>query len=248
MAEDDYGQLKKRFAELAERAERSLTYTQTRFLNMAEQSTLLGMRLPVPVTLFGGFPDAERRIAVFGSEEAAGYAFEPPIVCLCIRPAGAKFADELTHRDFLGSLMALGITREMLGDIVVNNNCGYLFCLDTAAEYVERNLAEVKHTAVRCEKAELPEGAVAVGEERSLVVASERLDAVIAAVYKLSREEAKTLCEKGLVFIDSRLALKAGAAIPENSTVSVRGRGRFRYTGMERETKKGKLRVLVSVF
>lgn len=239
MAEDDIGKLKKRFAELAERAERIGLPQETRFLNMAEQSVLLSMRLPV--FLWGGFEGAERRVAVFGAEETDS------VTCLRISPVGGKFAQELTHRDFLGSLMALGIVRETLGDIVVKDNCGYLFCCASVAPFIEENLTEVKRTGVRCEPCSDPTVKSGEGEVRSVVVASERLDAVIAAVWKLPREEAKALCEKGLVFVDARLAVKAGSTIPEGAAVSVRGKGRFTYLGLERETKKGKLRVAVSL-
>lgn len=235
-------QLKKRFAELASRAERTGIPQETKFLNMAEQSELDSLR--VPVMLFGGFDGAERRVAVFGAEEG----YEPGIVTVMIAPASRKFADDLTHRDFLGALMALGINRETLGDIVIKDGAGYLVCLNSIAPYVIENLNEVKRTSVRCSLSAVPDEIASGGEEKSLVVASERLDAMIAAVWRVPREEAKALCEKGLVFVNSRLAQKGGASVPEGSVISVRGRGRFVYMGLERETKKGRLRVRVKVY
>ncbi len=246
MAEDDIGRLKNRFFELSERAERTCTWQETRFLTMAEQSVLLSMRLPA--ALFGGYEGAERRIAYFGSEEQTGYPYEPPISCIRIAPVNSRFADDLTHRDFLGALMALGIVREMLGDILIKDNCGYLFCLESIAPHIIENLTEVKRTCVRCELGEPPRDADMGGEVKSFVVPSERLDALICAVWKLPRGEAKALCERGLVYVDSRLCEKAGAALNENAVVSVRGRGRFRFLGLERETKKGRLRVNVEVY
>lgn len=238
--------MKNRFFELSERAERTCTWQETRFLTTAEQSVLLSMRLPA--ALFGGYEGAERRIACFGSEEQTGFPYEPPIRCIRIAPANARFSDELTHRDFLGALMGLGIVREMLGDILVKDNCGYLFCIESIAPHIMENLTEVKRTTVSCEEAVLPEDAVNGGEVTSIVVPSERLDALIAAVWKLPRSEAKALCERGLVYVDSRLCEKAGASLNENAVVSVRGRGRFRFLGLERETKKGKLRVKAEVY
>lgn len=231
-------QLKKRFQELYDRAERTGTVRSTKFLTVAEQSELLSLHLPC--VLDGGYYGAERRAAVFGGEAA-------DIVCLRISPVSRKFSDELGHRDFLGSLMALGINRDVLGDIIVRGNDGYLFCLGSIADYIIENLTEVKRTTVACSVAEPPENTDGGGEERSIVVASERLDAVISAVWKLPREEAKALCEKGLVFVNSRIVEKGGASIPEGAAVSVRGRGRFVYLGLERETKKGRLRVSVRV-
>lgn len=248
MAEDDIRQLIKRFTELCDRAQNNYSYTHSRFLNLAEQAVLSSIRPKLDYFLDGGYPRAERRIAVFGNEELTGAPFQSPIECVLIRPAGAKFSEELTHRDYLGALMALGMSREMLGDIVVSGGCGYLFCLDTAARFVVENLTEVRRTAVRCQSGALPEGAASSGEERTVVVASERLDALISAVYKLSREDAKQLCEKGLVYIDSALVQKGGATIQKGSIVSVRGKGRFVYLGSVLTTKKGKLRVRVCVF
>lgn len=247
MGADD-SKLIARFRELADRADRTGLYTNTKFLNAAEQSVLLRLRLPVKADLWGGYENAERRIAVFGSEETAGYEFTPPIECVLIRPANERFADELTHRDFLGSLMGLGVTRETLGDIIVDGNRGYVFCLDTVAGFICDSLREVRRTSVRCERAEPPKQSVNRVERRSCTVASERLDAIVSAVWKLSREEAKTLCEKELVFIDSRVSAKGGAQLNEGAVVSVRGYGRFRFLGIERETKKGRLRVTVEVF
>lgn len=243
MAEADKNQLIKRFSELAQRAERLGFPQETKFLSMAEQALLHTLHLPGACSLCGGYPEAERRIAVFGAEAGEDYA--PPIACVCIAPSSKRFADELTHRDFLGSLMALGVTRETLGDIIVQDNAGYLFCLDSIADFIIDNLIEVKRTTVSCSRAELPQIKDFEREPVSLVVASERLDAVISAVHRLSREDAKQLAEKGVVFVDGRLVLKGGAPIPEGALVTVRGRGRFKFLGVERETKKGKLRVLV---
>lgn len=244
MAEDDIGKLIKRFDEIAARAERSGTALHTRFLTIAEQSVLLSLRLPVPVKLWGGYEGAERRVAVMGCEAENEDA---ELVCLSIAPTNPRFADELTHRDFLGSLMALGLERSMLGDIVVSENRGYLFCFASVSGHIIENLSEVKRTTVTCALSEAPKTGGGGGERRSVVIASERLDSIIAAVWKLPREEAKALCEKGLVYVDSRLVTKAGARLKEECVVSVRGKGRFSYLGLERETKKGRLRVIVAL-
>ena len=122
MAEDDIGRLKKRFAELAERADRSSIWQYSRFLTIAEQAELLKLRLPVPVTLCGGIDGAERRIACFGSEALMGCEPEPPVECVRISPLNPRFSGELTHRDFLGALMALGVTRDVMGDIIVSGS------------------------------------------------------------------------------------------------------------------------------
>lgn len=248
MAEDDIGRLKKRFAEMAERAYSGSVWQYTKFLNTAEQSELLKLRLPVPVTLWGGIEGAERRIACFGSEELMGCAPEPGVECVKISPLSARFSGELGHRDYLGALMALGIEREVTGDIIVSGKDAYVFCLPAIARLIVDELTEVGRTSVCAKLSEPPEEAAQGGEETSVVIASERLDALIAAVWKLPREEAKALCERGLVYVDSRLRERAGDRLNEGAAVSVRGKGRFIYLGLDRETKKGKLRVRIKKF
>jgi len=245
MAEDDIELFKKRMNELAQRAYRTGGLIRTRFLNIAEQSVLLSLRLPVSVHLTGGYEGAERRVAVFGEGEEEELEEAAELSCLRISPKSARFSEPLSHRDHLGAALALGIERELTGDIIVSEACAYLICIEPAASVIEEGLEEVRRTRVKCERCEIPGETAMKGEERSVTVASERLDALIAAVWRLPREEAKALCERGLVFVNSKQVLKGGAEVAEGAAVSVRGRGRFKYLGLERETKKGRLRVRI---
>lgn len=248
--EEEIRQLQKRFTELAARADGRGRYTYTQFLTLAEQDVLQKQARTLPTTFrwMGGYEGAERRLACFGREEDMGYPPESPVQCIMIAPANKKFAGELGHRDFLGSLMGLGIKRQLLGDIQIVDGVGYLFCLEEIAPYLCDNLVSVGRTTVRCEGCEPPAQLSQPPEPCDLVVASERLDALIAAVWRLSRSEAQELLEKGMVFIDGRLVESPSHPLKEGDVVSVRHRGRFRYEGMLRETKKGRLRVCVRIW
>ena len=248
--EEDIRQLQKRFEELAARANGRGRYTYTQFLTLAEQDVLQKMarQLDAPFVWMGGFEGAERRVACFGREEDMGYPPISPVCCLSIAPASKKFAGDLGHRDFLGSLMALGIKRQLLGDIHIVDGVGYLFCLEEIAPYLCDNLLSVARTTVRCEPCEAPEQLSQPPEPTEVVVASQRLDALIAAVWRLSRAQAQELLERGMVFIDGRMVESASHTLREGDTVSVRHQGRFRYEGTLRETKKGRLRVCVRVW
>ena len=247
---EDVRQLQKRFEELAARADGRGRYTHTQFLTLAEQDVLQKMsrQLAAPFCRMGGYETAERCIACFGREEDMGYPPPCPIVCLSIAPASKKFAGELGHRDFLGSLMGLGIERRLLGDIQIVEGEAFLFCLEEIAPYICDNLVSVGRTTVHCEVCEPPQTLSEPPEPVELVVASERLDALIAAVWRLSRGEAQQLLEKGMVFIDGRLVESPSHNLKEGDLISVRHQGRFRYEGMVRETKKGRLRVSVRIY
>ena len=204
--------------------------------------------LPAPVRWMGGYDAAERRLACFGREEELGYPPEGPIRCVAMAPASRKFAGDLGHRDLLGALMGLGIRRSLLGDIQLVEGTGYLFCLEDIAGFICDNLTQAGRTTLRCSLCPPPEQLALPPEPVEVVAASPRLDALLAAVWRLSRNEARELLEKGLVFIDGRLADSGARVLREGELVSVRHRGRFRYEGALRETKKGRLRVCVRIY
>ena len=245
---EDLRPLKNRFSELAERSEKLNTWTETDFLSMAEQDTLLSMRLGVRTALFGGYENAERRIGIFGSEDDIGYPYESEICCVRISPSMQKFAEQLTHRDILGALMSLGIDRKATGDILIIDNIGYLFCLGSIAPYIISSLSSVRHTAVRLSLCDPPEKLSEPPKASSVNIASERLDALIAAVYKLGRTAAKDLVSAERVYVNGRLAANAGASLPEGCIVSIRGYGRFRYDGILKTTRKGRLAAEVRIY
>jgi RNA-binding protein YlmH len=160
-----------------------------------------------------------------------------------------KYADKLTHRDFLGSVIGLGLERDVTGDILIHENVGYMFCLENIADFIAENLTKVRRTDVKCERVPAPPlEMLALPEERAFFVASERVDAVIAAIYGFSRSECQKLFGQKLVFIDSKLCENPDARIAEGATVSVRGSGRFIYTGIAKTTKKGRLCINARVY
>lgn len=236
----------KRLSELAVRADERCYVTFSDFLNLEEESILAGLKLNTPYYLYGGYDMAERCIAAFG-EGCESAAF--PISIVKIEPASQKFADRLSHRDFLGSLMGLGIKREVLGDIVIGNNTGWLFCLNTIAEYIVKNLDKVRHTSVKCSIADqLPDTAVSKPEEKELTAASERLDVITAAVYNLSRNAVKELFTSRRVYVNSRFCENFSFIPKKGDIISVRGYGRFIYCGVIRTTKKNRLIILAKIY
>ena len=246
---DDEKMLLKRAQELSSRAFSRGCWTNTEFLTIAEQNIVSHVKTDAPVSFFGGWEGAERRIAVFGSEELCGYPAVPPVVCLRIGATAPKFAEELSHRDYLGALMGLGVRREVLGDIVPQGKGAYLFCLESIAGFICENCAQIRRTAVSVSPVEtLPELLAQEPEATQLVVASQRLDALAAAVWKLSRSEAKQLVEDGRVFINSRLTGDPSVELREGALVSARGYGRFRFDGAAAETRKGRLRVVLRIY
>ena len=228
---------KKRLTELSHRAFEKGYTTFSDFLNLEEISLLKSLHTESEYNLYGGYDNADRCVASFGECEEYQY----PISCIKIEPANQKFADELSHRDFLGALMNLGINRSTLGDIIVTNNTGYLFCLNSIKEYILQNLDRIKHTTVRCTESVLPaEIAEKKPEPVELTVSSQRVDIIVAAVFKLSRNMVTQLVNQEKVFINSKIAYKESLTLKSGDIVSVRGKGKFIFDGEIRQTKKNK--------
>ena len=238
--------MQKRFEELSSRAAQRYYTAFSDFLTMEEQSELLSLRLESPFKLFGGYEGAERCVAAFG-EDCENAVF--PISYIKIEPVAKKFADKLTHRDFLGSLMNLGIKRETLGDIIIKDNTGYLMCLDTVADFIANDLTRVKHTSVKCNAVSaLPEGMQSEPQEQEEIVASLRIDVLTAAVYNLSRNAVKELFNQRKIFVNSTLCENFSFIPKEGDVISVRGKGRFKYGETLGKTKKGRLIVQLFVY
>lgn len=252
MAGEDEERLRRRFVELAEKSYRQGVYLFTGFLGLSEQEVFYRAAREfshVPFALSGGHAFCERVMARFGDAEMMGYEEGFPIVCLEVRAAAPKFAEELHHRDYLGALVNLGIERSVLGDIFVAERAAYVYVQEGMAAFVCENLGRVRHTAVACERVGgAPPEALPRLEEQSVNVASERLDVVVSAVYRLSRSQGVELFQAGRVFVGGRLCENNSAQLREGEIVSVRGFGRFVYEGVAHGTRKGRLAVRVKLY
>ena len=249
---DDTELLKKRFIELANKSYNSGIFVFTDFLGLAEQSAFSEIKKEIrgiPYTAFGGVSGAERVMIRFGSEEELGYEVPFPISVIRAEPTSQKFADKLTHRDFLGAILNLGIERSTLGDIAIIDNVGYIFASEDIAEYIVQSLTKVKHTDMKLKIAdELPEGELYKTELRRVQANGERIDAIIAKVFGMSREDSSTLFKKRLVFIDGRCTENTSYIPKVGEVISVRGHGRMIYRGYDSFTKKGKMNIMVEVY
>lgn len=253
--EKDLQQLKKRLTELAEKAYSRNIYTYTPFLGLAEQQAYYAVEREVSyagVQMEGGAPLCERKIIRFGDP---GYEEAFPIAQVEILPRTPKFAENLTHRDFLGAIMNLGIERDVVGDIFLSDGkamqekSALLFCHENIADYIVENLERVRYTNVACKRTQGKiELANAEPERVSVTVASPRADGVISKVYNLSREESRGLFNNGCIFINGIQTQNLSCQLKEEDAVTVRGYGKFIFYGQTGTSRKGKERVEVGIF
>ena len=251
-------QFEKRILDLYAQSDRNCAFYFTDFLTPADAAEAEGIvraetGIPMDVirrmiTAWGGAEGCERVMLRFGNADLFGYEVPFPIAAIKAEPLNVKFADELTHRDFLGALMNLGIERDVIGDIIVRLGAGaaYIFAKDSIAPYIAENLIRVKRTSVRCTVfAEPPEDVAPEFERMILNIASERADSLVARICNISRTKAQQLFVQRQVFLDGRVQENDSASLREGAVLSIRGYGKYLYRGAEHETKKGRLVVIV---
>ena len=231
--------------DLCRRSEKTGTWQYSAFLTPAEQDDLLSSREAAGFSflLTGGYENAERKILAAGREEEAGPP-DPPVCVIEAAPKSEKFAEELTHRDYLGAILGLGIDRSLIGDILVRDRRAWFFCLASAAEMLASSLTQVRRTAVTASvvPGDVPELQPRYAPVR-LNVASERLDAVTAAFANFSRGQTDKLFAAGKVFVNGRMTMDRSTRLKEGDILSVRGTGKAVYDGIEYETRKNRYQV-----
>lgn len=248
-------ELHDRMLDLADKSYHSNVFTYSPFLSLAEQEIYYESSKELSYAsprLFGGDDECERKIIRFGNPEEFGYDEFYPIKIVLISPSSEKFADELTHRDFLGAIVNLGINRSMIGDIRVQKSRGIVFSHKNVAEIICNELIRVKRTTVHAEivDAESLEsyGFVQRFEELHESVASKRADLIIAKVCKLSREKVKTLFENEMVAVNGRICKKPEYSLEIGDVFSVRGYGKFIYREDSFRSRKGNVGIVVDKY
>ncbi|MBE5925052.1 MAG: hypothetical protein E7271_11455 [Lachnospiraceae bacterium] len=245
--------IKKRLRELSDKAYRENRYVFTDFVNISQLSTYYEMKSEFSNAgseAFGGVENAERCIIRFGDADMFGYEEDYPITLLKISPVNRRFADKLSHRDFLGSIIGLGLEREKIGDIIVNDESScYVFVMDNVAEYIIQNLGFVKHTNVKVEICdETPTEVKPKLSEMDVIVSSNRLDAIIAKVYNMSREVSVRHIAEGKVFLNGIVMTGNAKSLKSGDVVSVRGYGKFVFNREGGNTRKDRLYVNISKY
>lgn len=206
----------------------------------AEARLWLSHRLsPQSYSFNGGHEEAERRILGVFPDYMEAQDGVYPLKAVAFHYRTVR---KLTHRDFLGTLLSLGIRRETVGDILCGDGLSVVFLREEIASFVCEQVDKIGGEGIRITvdyDGELPQ--VHTFLPISETVASARLDAVVKALLHTSREEAATLIRTGLVSLNHQPVENVSAAVEAHCVISVRGSGRFYVDGVGPETKKGRL-------
>ena len=217
--------------------------------------------------VWGGYPEAERVRAVIlpdyteGLVDPAALMSDPAAAlrdaglddlaetirgAVCpVHIKGSGFR-ELSHRDYLGSVLGLGLERDTVGDILIPDSHSAILLTDTrVGDFLITQLEKVATDTVRVSR--LPEGTALTGTRRlqpiTDTVASERLDCVVAALCNLSREKAQMAVRSGIVELDYEAVEACDTTVEAPAVISVRGYGKFAVHAFDGTTRKGRIRL-----
>ncbi|HML37716.1 MAG TPA: YlmH/Sll1252 family protein [Bacillota bacterium] len=195
---------------------------------------------------YGGYEDAERTVAVF-LPDYAELADNDPLALLRMTPDGRS---ALTHRDYLGSLMGLGVKREMIGDILVREKGADIVIMKDMGDFLLYHYGKAGRTSLKAEITSIdqiivPENRV---EEKRDTVASLRLDNLVSSSFSLSRGKAAEAIESGLVFVNGMQSLKTDRQMKEGDKLVLRGKGKVLLKEVGGVTRKDRTYIVLDKY
>ena len=233
----------RRIEDLAAQCERKNTVTHTQFLTPAEQFELSSWYRTHPyfrMIIGCGIEGCERNAAAILPEwmDENDDVFGSFLGCVKIT---AGFGSP-GHRDYLGSILGLGIKREWIGDILIDGSEAYVICEKSVIPTILRELTHVSRYGVKCTELDLddvprPERKV---KTVSFTVQSCRFDTVVGAVFGMSRSSAVKLIKGGLATLNYQECLKVDAEVDEGDVISLRGHGKAVMKEFSGKSKKGR--------
>lgn len=212
------------------------------FLDEAEQQNarmILATCDPEHYRFWGGYEGAERCILGCFPDYLEPQNEEFPLVRLVFRYRAEK---AVTHRDVLGTLLAQGVKRETVGDILCADGLIVVFLREEIAPYIREQIVKIGGVGVRIDdEFDGPIPVARTYKEMQDTIASPRLDAIVKALLRCSREKAAQMIVAGAVSLNHIVVTEVSATVSADSVISVRGYGRFIIDQIGPPTKKGRL-------
>ena len=218
----------------------------TQFLSPAQRAALEPLLAACghPRHLFhGGYEGAERTVCVFlpDGQEPEDWLLEDELAAVeaAYPPTGA----DLTHRDLLGGLMVIGLTREKVGDILVGEDAAQIVCLKDAAPIILSQFDQAGRYRLKLKEIALPELAPAPVEVKVIhdTVSTLRLDAVLASGFSLARGKAADAVAGGRVSVNHRECVKPDKLVEEGDVFTCRGLGKCVLRSVGGQSRKGRI-------
>ncbi len=187
--------------------------------------------------LFGGYEGAERVVVAALPDWCEQPQFPIKAITFSYRKC-----DNLSHRDFLGALMSLGIARETVGDILVETGRAVVFVLNDISKFVLTQIDKIGRVGIQITEGYI-EPLPQMSKKQSFVstVSSMRIDCVAAALCDASRNQISQKIQDGEVLINSICVTKPTVCVKAKDKITIRKMGKFDIVSCEEFSKKGRI-------
>ena len=157
--------------------------------------------------------------------------------------------EDLTHKDFLGALLGLGIKRSKTGDILVHKGYTDIILKNEISAVAMQSLDRVGNkkvvlTEINADELTDPEISF---KEISKFISSMRLDAFLSSIYNISRQESINIIKDGNVKVNWEEIYKPSKELNAGDNISTRGYGRAIINSIDGFSKKGRLHITVQI-
>lgn len=203
---------------------------------------------------YGGFNEAERKMYIFYPEKFNEQVVEKNLSSI-VQIIRIELPDDLigkyTHRDYLGAVMKLGVKREKVGDIIVENNGADIIINKEITKFLEQNLSELTRfskSTITVEDIQNLRNVEVKKEEIEIIVASLRLDNVASELSRCSRSKIIEIMNTERVFVNFQVETKKTKQIKEGDMITIRGKGRFFIKEIIGQTRSGRTILKVEKF
>lgn len=202
--------------------------------------------------IYGGRENADRNILIFFPEKFSKEMIEKNY-CKILEVIRIKLPNNINyeHREFLSGIMKLGIKREKFGDILVTDTGADIISLVEVSKYLKdglQDLTRFRKSVITLENINNIEKIENEFENFNIIVSSLRLDNFVSELAKCSRTRATEIIEEGRVFLNSINEFKDSKKININDIITIRGKGKFIFTGTEKETKSGRFLINIKKY
>lgn len=224
--------------------------------DLARVENYLNHQLKADYIYFGGYEDAERVCVLFPPdylvEDFRDGSFDPyeDESLVVLRLSKGKNKRELSHRDYLGSLMGEGLKREKIGDILVRDDGADIIVSREIGKYLEAHYSKAGRVELQAELVPLQDLKLSQRPMMAIhdTVPSLRIDCLIASAFGISRSKALEEIKRGMVFVNNRQIPKASYEVKEGDKITLRGKGKAIYRGQTGLSKKGRLAILIEKY
>ena len=220
------------------------------FLDERQRSLLSERRLPVCLMFFGGYPQAEKQIAVFYADylqESIEDLAAQELTLLKITPEDLRFVKRKPeHRDYLGALMGTGLRRDKMGDVIVDGEATFVWVKHDMAAYIRQELTSVGAARVTVSESlvtELPKPQP--GVQSVVSVSSMRIDAVISRGFNMGRAEAVKWIAAGKAFCNGRQMMNGSKSVAVGDKITLRGKGFIKIQENKGLSRSGRIQLQI---